>query len=43
MVTRRDLLKMGLIGAGSMVTLPAGGWFGRVSSAFADSNLQAHV
>jgi FtsP/CotA-like multicopper oxidase with cupredoxin domain len=32
---------MGLIGAGSMVTLPAGGWFGRVSSAFADSNLQS--
>ncbi len=41
MLTRRDLLKMGLIGAGGMVTLPAGGWFGRVSSAFADSNLQS--
>jgi FtsP/CotA-like multicopper oxidase with cupredoxin domain len=32
---------MGLIGAGGMVTLPAGGWFGRVSSAFADGNLQS--
>ena len=38
MVTRRDLLKMGILGVGGFVTLPSGGGFGRVSAAFADGN-----
>jgi FtsP/CotA-like multicopper oxidase with cupredoxin domain len=36
MMTRRDLIKMGILGASGLVTLPAGGGFGRVSSAFDD-------
>jgi hypothetical protein len=36
MVTRRDLIKMGILGASGLVALPPGGGFGRVSSAFDD-------
>ena len=33
-MTRRDLIKMGLLGTGGLVLLREGGGFGRVSSAF---------
>ena len=41
MVTRRDLLRMGILGAGGFVTLPHDGWFGRVSWAFADDSFRS--
>lgn len=34
MLSRRDLIKMGILGTGGFVLLPAGGGFGRVSSFF---------
>ena len=34
MLTRRDLLKMGMIGTGGLVVLPPGGGYGRVSRFF---------
>jgi FtsP/CotA-like multicopper oxidase with cupredoxin domain len=37
MPTRRELIKMGVLGAGGFVLLPSGGGFGRVSSSFADA------
>jgi FtsP/CotA-like multicopper oxidase with cupredoxin domain len=36
MITRRDLVKMGLLGASPFLTLPAGSLFGRVSAFFDD-------
>src|SRR5437773_1316068 len=38
MVTRRDLLKMGILGSSGFVTLPSGGGFGRVSRFFDHNN-----
>jgi FtsP/CotA-like multicopper oxidase with cupredoxin domain len=35
-VSRRDLIKMGILGTGGFVLLPPGGGFGRVSSSFSD-------
>src|SRR5712692_3586933 len=37
MITRRDLMKMGLLGTGTFLTLPAGGGYGRVSAFFDDA------
>ena len=37
MVTRRDLIKLGILGSGGFVLLPPGGGFGRVSSFFKDN------
>jgi FtsP/CotA-like multicopper oxidase with cupredoxin domain len=36
MVTRRDLLKLGALGAGGVVLMPGGDGFGRMSTLFAD-------
>lgn len=36
MLTRRDLVRMGLLSTGTFLTLPAGGRYGRVSSFFDD-------
>jgi FtsP/CotA-like multicopper oxidase with cupredoxin domain len=41
MVTRRDLLKMGILGVGGFVTLPAGGVYGRVPSKLADDDFRS--
>jgi len=38
MVTRRDLLKMGILGSSGFVALPSGGGFGRVSRFFDHNN-----
>src|SRR5204863_6919903 len=37
MVTRRDLIKLGILGSGGFVLLPPGGGFVRVSSFFKDN------
>jgi FtsP/CotA-like multicopper oxidase with cupredoxin domain len=41
MVTRRDLIKMGILSSGGFVLLPAGGGFGRVSSFFSDNQFSS--
>ena len=41
MVTRRDLLRMGILGVGGFVTLPPGEIYGRVSSKTADDDFRS--